>query len=218
AMVERADRYVGQIVDKLAELGLSEHTLVMFTSDNGVHQEAGNAPDFFDSNGPLRGYKRDLYEGGIRVPFIAKWPGKIQADTKTDHLSAFWDLMPTLADIAQVDDLPPVDGISLLPTLTGAEQQVTHDYLYWEFIEQGGKQAIRQGDWKAVRLGVYQNPDSPIELYHLKTDPSETTNLARENPGRVAVMDSLMKASHTYHPIFALHHSEGVNQKAYQVD
>src|SRR5690606_33308196 len=139
AMVELLDRQVGEIVQKLEELGLAENTLIIFTSDNGPHLEGGADPDYFNSNGPFRGYKRDLYEGGIHVPMLAYWPGTVAAG-RSGHISAFWDFLPTFAELVGEEIDGPVDGLSLLPTLTGKEGQEEHAYLYWEFVELGGKQ------------------------------------------------------------------------------
>ncbi len=202
AMVTRLDRHVGQILDKLHDLGLDRKTLVMFTSDNGPHSEGGAHPDHFDSNGPLRGQKRDLYEGGIRVPMIAQWPGTIKAGGETDHISAFWDVMPTAAELAGIETHQKIDGISFLPTLLGRSGQGEHDYLYWEFHEQGGRQAVRKGRWKGIRLNVRKNPDGPLELYDLQTDLSETTNVADQHPDIVAELAQIMKAAHTDSEVF----------------
>src|SRR5699024_4703119 len=143
AMVTLLDRYVGQLLAKLREQEIGQNTLVIFTSDNGPHTEGGHDPAFFDSNGPLRGVKRDLYEGGIRVPMMAWWPGTVPAGTTSDHISAFQDIMPTVAELAGRQTPPNTDGISLVPTLTGQGTQQQHDYLYWEFPARGGKQAVR---------------------------------------------------------------------------
>ncbi len=204
-MVTRMDRTVGAVVDLLDELGIAENTLVFFTSDNGPHQEGGHQPEFFDSNGPLRGVKRDLYEGGIRVPLIARWPGQIAAGATTDHVSAFWDVLPTVGAIADVGVADDVDGISFLPTLMGhSEQQKQHEYLYWEFHERGGKQAIRKGDWKAVRLGVTKDRNAPIELYDLRDDLGEVNDIARAHPGIVSEMSRLMGEAHVESADFKL--------------
>ena len=203
AMVELLDEQVGEIVAKLEALGLAENTLIVFTSDNGPHQEGGADPDFFNSNGPFKGYKRDLYEGGIHVPMVAYWPGTIQSG-KTDHISAFWDVLPTFASIANEKIDTAIDGISFRPTLLGEEGQQEHDYLYWEFVEQGGKQAVRKGNWKAVRLGVKENPNAPIELYDLIGDPAEEHNVAAEFPEVVQEMTAIMQEAHVPNPVFAL--------------
>jgi arylsulfatase A-like enzyme len=208
AMVELLDQQVGEIVDRLESLGIRDNTLIIFTSDNGTHREGGADPDFFNSNGPWRGYKRDLYEGGIHVPMIANWPRVISAGT-TNHLSAFWDIFPTMAEITGQEVPKDIDGISVLPTLLGKQaDQKKHDYLYWEFIEQGGKQAIRKGDWKAIRMNLNKVDDPPIELYNLADDPGEVHDLAAQNPARVLEMKKLMENSHIPNPIFKLYASE----------
>lgn len=204
AMVQRLDVYVGQIVAKLEELGLSGNTVIMFASDNGPHVEGGNDPAFFNSNSNLRGHKRDLYEGGIRTPFIVSWPSKIKSGRVTDHISAFWDVLPTLADLAGMDALPETDGISFLPTLLGKDSQPVHDHLYWEFSGRGGKQAVRKGNWKAVRLNIRKDPDAPVELYDLSKDPGETSNVAARHPDLVKEMKALMEQSHEPNAVFPL--------------
>jgi arylsulfatase A-like enzyme len=180
AMVHRIDNYVGEIVQILEELGIAENTLIMFTSDNGPHQEGGADPKFFNSSGGLRGVKRDLYEGGVRVPFIASWPGTIEKGGVSDHVSAFWDVLPTLSELAGFE-VQKTDGISFLPELLGKEQP-THELLYWEFHERGGKQAILSDQWKAIRLGVGQDPGGSLELYNLENDPFEENNVADAHP------------------------------------
>ena len=191
AMVHRIDRYVGEIVMVLEELGLSENTILMFTSDNGPHMEGGADPRFFNSNGGLRGFKRDLYEGGVRVPFIVSWPGVIEEGGVSDHPSAFWDVLPTLGDLTGFE-MEGTDGISFLPELLG-EKQTKHKFLYWEFHEQGGKQAILMDDWKAVRLDVGKDPHGPIELYNLDSDPSEEQNVAEAHPDLVEAFSRMME-------------------------
>lgn len=208
AMVELLDQQVGEIIDRLEALGLRENTLIIFTSDNGPHREGGADPDFFNSNGPWKGYKRDLYEGGIRVPMVANWPGSITPGT-SDHISAFWDIFPTMAALTNQATPKDINGISLLPTLTGnLSDQKAHEYLYWEFIEQGGKQAIRKGDWKAIRVNLNKDADPPIELYNLVDDPGEETNLATQYPERVQEMKMLMENSRIPNPIFKLYATE----------
>jgi arylsulfatase A-like enzyme len=196
-MVSRLDRDVGRLMALLREMGLDENTIVMFSSDNGPHSEGGADPDFFESNGPLVGIKRDLYEGGVRVPMIARWPGKIPAGSITNHVSAFWDVLPTCAELAGIASPQGIDGISFVPTLLGMKGQKQHNYLYWEFYEQRGKQAVRKGNWKAVRLNVRRNPDGPLELYNLARDIAETTNVADKHPDIVAEMAAIMKDAHT---------------------
>lgn len=196
AMITRMDADVGKIKQKLEDLEIAENTLVIFSSDNGPHAEGMNNPDFFNSNGPWRGLKRDLYEGGIRVPMIAWWPGNIAPGQETDHISAFWDFMPTACEVAGVEVPEDIDGISYLPVLTGNEQK-KHNHLYWEFYEQGGKQAVRKNNWKAVRLSMSDNPDAPLELYNLKNDGTEQNNVADQEPEIVKMMDSIMNVAHT---------------------
>lgn len=203
-MMTRLDRSVGKVLDLLQELDIDDNTLVMLSSDNGPHVEGGHKPDFFDSNGPLKGHKRDLYEGGIRVPLVARWPGTIKAGTTTDLISAHWDILPTVLELAEAAPLKNTDGISFVPTLTGKDDQEEHEYLYWEFHERGGKQAVRIGEWKSVRLNVRKNPDSPIELYHLPTDIGEEKNVAAEHPEIVRQMREAMLESHVESDTFKL--------------
>ena len=203
AMISVLDEQVGEIVDKVQELGLEDNTLIIFTSDNGPHQEAGADPDYFDSNGPLRGYKRDLYEGGIRVPMIAHWPEHIAAGSETNHVSAFWDVFPTLLQLTEQSAANDRDGISFLPTLTGEGEQAQHDYLYWEFHEKGGRLAVRKGDWKAVQYEVLAQPDGPLELYNLATDVGEQNNVAQQHPEVVAEMKAILRSARTPSPVFA---------------
>jgi len=192
AMVDYLDMQVGDIVAKLKELGVYENTLIIFTSDNGPHKEGGADPDYFNSNGEFKGYKRDLYEGGIRVPMIAVWEGKIVAGTESDHPSAFWDVFPTLAEMTGISTPEGMDGISFLPTLLGKEQP-KHDYLYWEFHERGGRKALRKGDWKLVRYNVLNPEKITTELYNLSNDIGEEYNVAAENPELVKELLELMK-------------------------
>jgi arylsulfatase A len=204
AMVENLDRQVGEIIEKLEMLGIRDNTIVAFASDNGPHLEGGNDPDFFNSNGIFRGYKRDLYEGGIKTSLIVNWPGKIKAGSVSDHISAFWDLMPTFAQLIGEKMDAKIDGISFAPTLLGESGQAQHDYLYWEFVEQGGKQAIRKGEWKAVRLNLKNEKESPIELYNLADDPGESRNLATQHPDIVLEMKKLFQEAHIPNPVFKL--------------
>lgn len=196
AMVHLLDRQVGEIRKKVEELGIAENTLIIFTSDNGPHREGGADPDYFNSNAGLRGHKRDLYEGGIRVPMIAYWPQKIRANSTSDHVSAFWDFLPTACDIAQIDIPKGIDGISYLPELLGRDQK-KHDHLYWEFLERGGKQAVRFGNWKGVRLNMDTDPEAAIELYDLTDDLEEQHNIASEHPEIVAQMAAIMAQEHS---------------------
>lgn len=201
AMVDYLDQQVGEIMQKVDELGLTENTIIMFSSDNGPHLEGGADPDYFDSNGPLKGYKRDLYEGGIRVPMIARWPGIIASNSSSDHISAFWDLLPTVADIAGMDAPANIDGISFLPTLQGDEQP-KHEYLYWEFHERGGRIAIRKGDWKAIKYNYLKAPDAPFELYNLAQDIGEENNIADQHPDVLEEMEEIFKRARTESEVF----------------
>ncbi|MGH7958085.1 MAG: arylsulfatase, partial [Opitutaceae bacterium] len=180
-MMRDLDGDVGRVVARLRDHGIAERTLVIFTSDNGPHQEGGHHVDFFNSNGPLRGRKRALYEGGIRVPMIAWWPGRVPAGIVTAHLSGFQDFLPTFCELAGIQ-APTVDGLSLVPTLIGrpAEQR-SHDFLYWEFYEGGGRQAVVNDRWKAVRMKWSDNPEGPLELYDLQSDPGEERNIAADH-------------------------------------
>lgn len=193
-MINLLDDQVGEIVAKIEELGLTDNTIIVFTSDNGPHKEGGADPNYFDSNGPLRGFKRDLYEGGIRVPMIVKWPGHIAANTRTDHISAFWDVFPTFSDIVGIETPSDLDGISFLPTLVNSDvKQIDHDYLYWEFYEGGGRRAIRKGAWKAVKYNVKKNPNAHIQLYNLNDDIGETIDVAAQHPNIVTEMETIFK-------------------------
>jgi arylsulfatase A len=202
AMVQLLDNQVGEIMDKVEELGIVDNTIIVFTSDNGPHEEAGADPEYFDSNGPFKGVKRDLYEGGIRVPMIVSWPGKIALNTQTDHVSAFWDIFPTVSEIAGVDVPNNLDGISFLPTLLGDEKQLNHEYLYWEFHEKGGRQAVRKGNWKAVKYNVLKNPEAPLELYDLSKDPGEENNISNAHPNVVKEMETILKEARTPSNVF----------------
>lgn len=174
AMITRMDRDIGGLLDLLRELEIDRNTLVIFTSDNGPHKESGAQPAFFNSSGGLRGIKRDLYEGGIRVPAIAWQPGRIQPGTVSDHPWAFWDILPTFAELAETD-CPPCDGLSIVPLLRGEpEPPRPHDHFYWEFHEGRFIQAVRWNQWKAVRVNFSED----VEVYDLAQDPAETTDIA----------------------------------------
>ncbi len=203
AMVTRMDREIGTLLDLLDELGLAEDTLVLFTSDNGPTFNGGTDSAFFDSAAGLRGLKTQLYEGGIRVPLVARWPGRIQPGTVSDLPSAFWDFLPTFADLLGQPLSSPTDGVSLLPTLVGEEgRQEDHDYLYWEFQ---GRQAVRLGDWKA-----YRRADSgDFELYDLATDPGEAREVSGENPQVVARINQIMVDARTESELFPLIRERG---------
>jgi arylsulfatase A-like enzyme len=195
-MVQDVDDTVGRVSAQLERLGLTEQTLLVFSSDNGPHLGGGHDTDYFDSNGILRGHKRDLYEGGLRVPLIARWPGHIQAGSTSDHVSAMWDLMPTFCEAAGTVPPEGLDGISILPTLIGQGKQLTHHHLYWEFYEQGGKQAVLQGNWKAVKTHVRDDEPVVLELFNLKTDPTETQNLVDAHPEIALRLVLLMEEAH----------------------
>ncbi len=196
AMITRLDGDVGRLLRKLADLGLADNTLVMFSSDNGPHREGGGDPDFFHSSGPLRGIKRDLYEGGIRTPMIVRWTSKIPAGQTSRQVWAFWDLLPTLAEMVGIAPPADIDGISMWPTLVGAaaagHEQAAHDPLYWEFYERGYTQAVRKGPWKAVR-----DKSGRLELFNLESDLGESHDVAQEQPQIAAELAAIMKAAHT---------------------
>jgi len=199
AMVTRMDRDVGRIVDLLRSRGVDQKTLVIFTSDNGPHQEGGADPEFFKSSGGLRGIKRDLYEGGIRVPMVASWPGTIAPGTSTTYAAAHWDLFPTFAELASARIPAGLDGKSIVPLLKG-KPLTPHDFLYWEFHERGFQQAVRMGNWKAVRLAK----DKPLELYNLADDPTEYTDVAAKQPEIVAQIEKYLKTARTESPNFPI--------------
>jgi len=198
AMVTRMDKDVGRIMSLLKELALEDNTLVIFTSDNGPTFNGGSDSAFFESAKPLRGLKASVYEGGIRIPYIARWPGRIKAGSTSNHISAFWDFLPTCCDL--IGENPPrdIDGISMLPTLFGRNQdQRKHEYLYWELR---GQQAIRMGKWKALRL----KPGRKIELYDLDSDIAESKDLADRHPEIVAKMDGIFRTGRTESEVFPL--------------
>ncbi len=192
AMITRMDRDIGGLVAILRARGIERQTLVLFISDNGPHQEGGGDPTFFKSSGGLRGIKRDLYEGGIRVPMIARWTGTIAAGQVSPHVWAHWDVLPTLADIAGARTPIDLDGMSMRRALRG-EPQPTHAFLYWEFHERGFQQAVRMERWKAVRLKA----GLPMELYDLEGDPGEQRNVAAANPAVVAKIEEYLKTART---------------------
>jgi len=195
-MVSRLDAHVGEIVAMLEELGIRDNTLIIFTSDNGGQGGTWKEmTDFFNGNAPLKGHKGSMYEGGLRVPFIAKWPGKIEAGTTSDLQIGFWDILPTFAQIAgtKVPAGIDVDGISFVPTLLGEGNQKKHEYLYWEYTK--GKissRALRMGNWKAVQNKMKNS----IELYDLGKDVGETNDLAKQHPDQVKAMTDIMQQAH----------------------
>jgi arylsulfatase A len=192
AMIARMDRDIGRLLQTIRDRGLERRTLVMFVSDNGPHREGGADPAFFNSSGGLRGIKRDLYEGGIRVPMIAKWEGTIPAGRVSDHAWAHWDMLPTIAEIARAKTPKGVDGISMARALRG-RRQPAHEFMYWEFHERGFQQAVRMGRWKAVRL----KKDAPLELYDLANDPREENNVAEKEPAIVARIERYLRTART---------------------
>jgi arylsulfatase len=200
AMVSYLDEQVGQIVKTLQQYGLSENTLVLFNSDNGPTYGGGADSPFFESARPFKceyGYgKGFVHEGGIRVPMIAKWPGRIQPGTETDHISAFWDLLPTFCEVAGTSAPEGIDGISFLPAVTGIGTQAQHEFLYWEFPSYTGQQAVRMGEWKGIRKGIFEG-NLQIELYNLKTDIQEQNNLASNHPDIVTQIEKIMKQERT---------------------
>lgn len=193
AMITRMDADVGAIVAKLAELQLTEKTLILFSSDNGPHKEGGNDPEFFQASGPFTGIKRSLKDGGIRVPFIASWPGRVQAGSTSKHVTAFWDFLPTIAELVGQPEPAKLDGLSILPTLTGRGEQKTHEFLYWEFHENGFVQAARRGPWKGHRAA----PGAALQLFNVVADPKESRDVAADHPEVAAEIDAYLKTART---------------------
>ena len=198
AMVSYMDDNVGRVLDKLKELGIDKNTLVMFASDNGAMQEGQHKRDSFNSNGELRGGKRDLYEGGVKTPCIAYWPGKIESGRVTDHLSAFWDISPTVRELAGAKPQADTDGISMVPTLLGKGKQQKHKNIYWEFYEQGGKRAIRQGKWKLIYFNTNTDRNPKCELYDLSKDPGEENDISKNFPEVISELTKEMDRQHTF--------------------
>jgi arylsulfatase A-like enzyme len=208
AMITRLDHYVGDVLETVKKEGLSENTLILFTSDNGPHQEGGGDPVFFNSSGPLRGIKRDLYEGGIRVPFIALWKGRIVAGSTSGYNGTFWDLFPTFEDIAHIPVSKGIDGTSFLPVLEAKGKPASRPYLYWEFHESGGRQAVRMGKWKGVKLNVSTEANPPVELYDLEKDPGEQHNIAAAHVEIVQQIAKIIQQAHIYDKNWPLLYSE----------
>jgi len=192
AMVTRMDRDIGRLLDLLDELELSKNTIVFFTSDNGPTFNGGTDSAFFESNRPFRGLKCSVWEGGIRVPMIARWPVRVEAGTTSDHVSGFQDFLPTLMEITKGDAPDDIDGISILPALLGRDDQPEHPYLYWEYPEVDGQQALRRGDWKAVRRDL-KKEGGPLQLYDLSADPAEEHDVSAENPEIVKEISELLE-------------------------
>jgi len=196
AMMEHFDDEVGKVLDLLDELGVDDNTLVMFASDNGAHKEGGHDPAFWNSTGSLRGHKRDMHEGGIRTPMLARWPAVIKAGRTTDHAGAFWDVLPTIAEMVGQPVPEQNTGISFLPTLRGeSDKQKKHDYLYWEFTKGKGQKifsrAVRKGKWK-----VYRQEGKKLELFNLERDPFEKNDVARSNPEIVSAFEKIIEEAH----------------------
>ncbi|MHB8953782.1 MAG: arylsulfatase [Pirellulaceae bacterium] len=198
AMISRMDGDVGKLLKLLADLGIDDRTVVMFSSDNGPHYEGGQDPQRFGSSGPLRGKKRDLYEGGIRVPLIVRWPGTTPANQVTDHVAYFGDFMATAGELAGVPIPDGLDSISFYPTITGEPSaQRAAEFLYWEFYEQGSRQAVRAGKWKAIREPMF---DGDLQLYDLTIDLKEQNDIAQNNREIAKKLEQLMDQQHTRHP------------------
>jgi arylsulfatase A len=204
AMVSKLDQYVGEVIAKLKALGIEENTMVVFTSDNGPHREGGHEPEYFNSNGGLRGIKRDLYEGGIRVPTIISWPAVTNKSRESSFAGALWDFLPTFAEILKQPLSSNIDGISILNEITSDGKQQPHKHLYWEFHEDGGRQAVRIGKWKGVRLNVKRNPDASIQLFDLDVDSQETNDISTKHQDIVEQISRIMKEQHTENANFPL--------------
>lgn len=193
AMITRLDASVGRILDRLRELGLDHRTIVFFSSDNGPHHEGGSDPKFFHSSGPFRGHKRDLYEGGIRVPFIVRWPGQTSVGSTSDFIGAFEDFLPTAAELAGVSPPKGLDGVSLAATIRNRPaEQKAHDYLYWEFHERNPRQAVRFGKWKGIL-----SPGGRVEIYDLSRDTGEEKDLSQSEPDKVKTAKKLAASART---------------------
>jgi arylsulfatase A-like enzyme len=200
AMITYMDQQIGLVLEKLDELNLTDNTLVIFTSDNGTTFDIGGVDrKFFNSLGELRGHKTNLYEGGIRVPFIARWPNKIPAGAVSHHLCANWDIVPTVAELLAIETPKDLDGISILPSLLGKGDQPQHEFLYWEYHSRGGSQAVRLNKWKAIRSNVGTNNPGSIELYDLESDLAESQDLSEQFPEIVAQVRSIMQRRSTSH-------------------
>jgi arylsulfatase A len=194
AMITYLDEQVGIILQKIKELGLDENTIIMFSSDNGTTFNGGVDATFFNSVGGLRGLKMDVYEGGIRMPFIARWPGKIKAGSISQHVSAQYDFFATVADLTQ-QKAENTDGLSFLPELFSKKQK-KHDYLYFEYPEKGGQLAIRMGNWKAVKTNLRKEPNAQWQLFDLSKDVNETTDISTQHPELLKQFDAIVKKEH----------------------
>jgi arylsulfatase A-like enzyme len=216
AMIENVDNQVGELLAELKALGIDKNTLVIFTSDNGAHHEGGHKPEFWDSNGPLRGLKRSLTDGGIRTPMLMRWPAAIEAGRRTAHISAFWDFLPTFADMAgqKIPGKAEVDGISMLPVITGmTANQKKHKVLYWAFNEGGAKQAIRFGKWKLIRYRSNADGKHKVVLYDLEKDIGENKDLSGELPEIVSECVKLMDAEHRESPYYPIENTAARKRK-----
>ncbi len=196
AMITYLDSQVGMIMEQIKKLGLDENTIIMFSSDNGTTFNGGVNAKFFNSVDGLRGLKMDVYEGGIREPFLVRWPGKIPAGSTSDFVAVQYDMMATMAAIAGIQ-APPGDGISILPEMTGKHrQQQQRMYIYFEYPEKGGQLAIRMGKWKGVKTGLRADVHKPWELYDLSSDPGETHDIAAQHPDLLRKFDAIVKKEH----------------------
>jgi arylsulfatase A-like enzyme len=194
AMISYLDEQVGRVLDTLQRTGLDRRTIVFFTSDNGATWDIGGVdPVFFGSHGGLRGRKGQVYEGGIRVPMIARWPGQIAAGAVSEHVGANWDMWATFAELTGRRLEAATDGLSMVPALLGRSGQRRHDSLYWEYHSSGSSQAVRMGDWKGIRTDILKNPAAAIELYDLARDPRETRNVAADHPDVVLRIERVMR-------------------------
>lgn len=198
AMVTRLDSDIERLCRLLRKEGIADRTIIIFTSDNGCHIEGGNDPDFFNSSGGFRGRKRDLYEGGVRTPFVVSWPGVVEAGSVCDHVSAFWDFMPTMAELIGADIPAGCDGISYLPSLRGGEQK-KHGYIYFEFHEEGGKRSIMKDGWKLIELNAKDKSKHRYELYNLASDPMERHDMSVLRPDKVKQLIPILEQARTEH-------------------
>lgn len=196
AMMTKLDNNVGEVTALIKTLGLDDNTYIFFTSDNGPHKEGGADPEYFNSNGPLRGIKRDLYEGGIRVPMLVRAPGNVPAGRVSDQQWAFWDILPTFTDLTNSHTLAGIDGVSFKQSLNGRRQIAKHDYFYWQFNEGHLQEAVLQGNWKLIRFKRKGQPEQ-FELYNLSTDIGEKNNLAAANPAKVKALSTIMQQAKT---------------------
>ena len=214
AMVSHMDQGVGQITSLIDELGLAKDTIIIFTSDNGPTYDriGGSDSDFFESSGPFRGRKGSVYEGGIRVPMVVRWPGQIAPNQETGHVSAFWDILPTLCEITGGQHPPAIDGLSFLPTLTGEGTQAEHEYLLWEFPSYQGQQALRIGRWKAVRTRMFQG-NRTLELYDLQEDPGESKDVAGDHPQVVKKCEQYLRERRTDSELFPIFRNQAAKKK-----